>query len=147
MEKEYVFPKKCCVCLSDDCSTTHKLTGSTSNKVGFNTIITSYKCSVPVCEECETKFGRINYGWLAWFAIVLIGAIVGALMPWKNGSVAGGMLLTAAIAGILGLFPSIVIAVKSGHKTEDPAYLSKLDGRPCFRNKEYQRLFDELNPK
>jgi hypothetical protein len=147
MEKGYLFPKKCCVCLSEHCSTVHKLIESTSNKVGLNTIITSYSCSVPVCEKCQDKFGRINYGWLTWFAIVLFGGIVGALIPWKKGSVGGGMVLTAVLAGIIGLFPSIFVSIKYGHKTEPPVYLSKVDGRPCFSKKEYQQLFDELNPK
>jgi hypothetical protein len=142
----YVFPKKCSVCLSD-CSSTRELFGSTSSKVGFVTEVTNYKCSVPVCEQCQGKFGRISYGWLTWFAVALIGAVVGGTLGSSSprGSVGGGAALGAAIFGILGLFPSLFVSAHYAHKTEDPVYLSKLDGRPCFRNKEYQRIFDELN--
>ncbi|MGD0547071.1 MAG: hypothetical protein ABR991_04510 [Terracidiphilus sp.] len=147
MGKCYVFPKKCCACLTE-CSTTRELFDSTSEKVGFHTEITQYRSSVPVCEKCQSKFGRINYGWLTWFGSVLIGAIVGCILafakPEGNARAVVGMTL---LGGMIGLFPSMFIAVKYGHKTEAPAFLGKGDGRPWFRNEEYRRLFDELNPR
>jgi len=91
----------------------------------------------------------MNYGWRAWFATVLFGAVVGGAFAFigGEGNVGSGAELGAAIFGVLGIFPSIFIAIKYKSKTEAPAYLGKGGGRPRFLNKEYQRLFDELNKR
>jgi hypothetical protein len=146
LENSYIFPRKCCACLSD-CSTERKLIASTSMKDGFYTKVTTFSCSVPVCEKCQDKFKKTNYGLKTWFASILIGAVLGASMALNGaeGDIGSGAALGALGFAIIGSFPSIYISLKYDHITEPPAYLSKIDGKPCFLNKEYQQLFEELN--
>lgn len=147
MDKKYVFPKKCCVCMTD-CNTQRELTLNQSTKQGFATKITTTRLSVPVCNKCRGKFNKINYGWCIWLALVAIGALIGIPVGLASpaGKIIPGMGLGALALGVLGIIPSIMIAIKYGHKTDPPAFLSHTNGRPVFLNKDYQHLFDTLNP-
>lgn len=131
-----------------DCSTERELTLNQSIKQGFVTKITTTRLSVPVCNKCRGKFKKINYGWRIWLALVAIGALIGIPIGLASpaGKVIPGMALGALALGVLGIIPAIMVAIKYGHKTDPPAFLSHRDGRPVFQNNEYQQLFDTLNP-
>ena len=62
----------------------------------------------------------INYGWRIWFALVAIGALIGIPVGLASpaGKVLPGMALGALALGVLGILPSIMIAIKYGDKTD-----------------------------
>ena len=148
MAKSFIFPSKCCVCMTD-CTTKHELALYESMKEGFYTKVTTTKLSVPVCNKCKGKFKMINYGWRIWFALVAIGALIGIPVGLASpvGKVLPGMALGALALGVIGIIPAIKVAIKYGDKTDPPAFIGRTNGRPVFKNKEYQQIFDALNPE
>jgi hypothetical protein len=148
MEKRFVFPAKCCVCMTE-CHTQHELALYESIKEGFSTKVTTTKLSVPVCNKCRGKFKKINYGWLTWFALISLGAVIGFFLGIYSptGNIGAGIGIVVIAFGVIGIFPALMVSIKYGHKTNPPAFIGRNDGRPVFSNKEYQYIFDELNPR
>jgi len=136
MEKTFLFPKKCYICLSDSSDTIE--IKHTFEKSGYREIIkTTYKCLIPVCKHCKDrtiKSRRRPY--IVWIGTALISAIIG-LTAGTNGFFVG-----AIIGGLIGMFIAIIVAMSS---FKEQVSFERGTGNMIFKNIEYQQLFDEVN--
>jgi len=137
MVNKFIFPQVCSVCLKETSSVRNLRSQSDSVQQGFSKVIIVFNCSVPVCDSCNKQFGRLNHGWRTWFVFLALGIVIGAMSK--------AFLSIFIIIAILGIIPSVIVAIRRSDETEDPVYLSKQDGTPVFSNKEYQRMFNNLN--
>ena len=127
---QFVMPEKCCMCLGEpelmhECSTP-------GGKDGQSFVISF---QVPICRDCQsrTKMKRTVIGLIA---AVLIGGTVFAMWAMEGAWVApwNGIGVAAFLLGVVLVF--VLMASQPAMAGND---------RVSFRNKEYQRLFDEAN--
>lgn len=133
LPNQYALPDRCCMCLGPS-----ELTYEASSLGGKDGHSTETRFKVPLCQRClsrvkrqKTLAGLSFAGMAAAGGYAMWGTEGSALPIWYMALAAGGLVI-----GLLGL---LVLAVG----WLEP--VSVLNDRIVFRNKQYQRLFEEAN--
>lgn len=140
-ETYFSFPQKCCVCMGS--FQTNQLI--TESKTYGATQLTS-QIYVPVCNECKKKHFDSNDKQEIIVAVTLglIGGLIGLLIGLESDDLGwfGGIIVGGIVGFIIAAFFISVmnrnLPVRIKLEWQGPTRIE-------FDNKEYQKLFDEMN--
>jgi hypothetical protein len=151
---QFVFPETCSRCAKDESTQTWRLVHSTiqfpdgmpTGAPGERRDYVDYITQVPVCDKCHTALKRGSR--LCW----LLGAVGGAVAAYfvMDYMVPAGIKLQGCILSAVAAAGVTTVLLGWTFKliAVDGFGFAKLDGlnnKIKFKNKEYQRLFDEKN--
>jgi hypothetical protein len=127
---QFVLPEKCCMCLGEpelmhECSTP-------GGKDGQSFVIS---IQVPICRDCRSRM-KMKRTVIGLIAAVLIGGTVFAMWAMEGAWVPPWNWIGIVAFGLGAILVFVSMA-------SQPAMVA--NDRVTFRNKDYQRLFDEVN--
>ena len=139
-----VFPKICASCAKPQIDGYWRISSQFNR--GFYFFFSTYKVAkfnVPVCASCKKKLGKRRGIW-AWVAIIgVILFLVLEILSTMLKSLSGILLGASVVFLILAFIGLLMRAVYWGSST-----IGSFNGRIfTFRNSEFQKQFDELNPE
>ncbi len=122
-------------------SDTYTIRTITEESIGMGTVTTTYK--VPLCRSCEEtykkhKTKRIYVRIAAIVLGLLIVQFIASLFVKESGN-----------AFFIGIAGAIILSMIAARVYKVKYYPFLVDGsqRLHFKNKEYQQLFDQANPR
>jgi hypothetical protein len=149
----FQFPNACPRCLAKEPTQCWPLAYSEYESRGRATIITTYYANVPVCRPCYREMN--GFKWASY----VVGAMIGIATGWLIYQALDGAtdeslgypralfaMVGVTFGGVAGFFAALILQVllldigRFGHYRAD-------ENRLVFRDKSYQAMFDELNPR